>query len=588
MRMTRYWLGALLVLLAVASTSAQQFRTITVDEMKREKRIALVIGNGAYATGKLNNPVNDARAMTQALKRMGFEVMAFENVNSAQFRRAVAGFGEKLGSGGPGLGAGLFYYSGHGMQVSGKNFMIPIDAEIRSERYVAAETVDVDSVLGQMDQAKNRVNIIVLDACRDNPFARKFRGSARGLAFMDAPMGTYIAYATAPGSTADDGDPGANGIYTAELLKALREPNLKIEDVFKRVRQGVLTRTGGRQNPWEASNLTGDFFFAITGGPAPAPAPGPVVATAPPRPTGPPVYEPPRWEITEKARVGSLSLISRLEGVEVWLDDQLVGETHAGRELIVNNLVEGQHRVRAQKAGHPEWRRDVRVTANTRSEVQIDIQPVRVGIETRYEPLPTPAPPVVASIPGGRGRTLFEDDFIRGERRAWVGSDKICAARYEDSGYWVKSNNASGTCEPRLTYAGQFQDSVRVELTVQLRAGAQNHMFGIKFGRASNDNNDLYAVFGISADGSYRLTQWHQGKWNHIIDWTKEAAVRTGYGATNHLAVEVSGRKIRCYINDKYVGAGTAFADVRGYLGLYVNEKDMEAYFTNLRVVDLQ
>src|SRR5260370_16469447 len=110
-RMTRYWLGALLVLLAVASTSAQQFRTITVDEMKREKRIALVIGNGAYASGKLNNPVNDARAMTQALKRMGFEVMAFENVNSAQFRRAVAAFGEKLGSGGPGPRAGPLFYS---------------------------------------------------------------------------------------------------------------------------------------------------------------------------------------------------------------------------------------------------------------------------------------------------------------------------------------------------------------------------------------------------------------------------------------------------------------------------------------------
>src|SRR5258708_20700959 len=100
--MTRYWLGALLVLLAVASTSAQQFRTITVDEMKHEKRIALVIGNGAYATGKLNNPVNDARAMTQALKRMGFEVMAFDNVNSAHFRRAVAPFAEKLGRRGPG------------------------------------------------------------------------------------------------------------------------------------------------------------------------------------------------------------------------------------------------------------------------------------------------------------------------------------------------------------------------------------------------------------------------------------------------------------------------------------------------------
>src|SRR5258708_22532080 len=129
--MTRYWLGALLVLLAVASTSAQQFRTITVDEMKHEKRIALVIGNGAYATGKLNNPVNDARAMTQALKRMGFEVMAFENVNSAQFRRAVAAFGEKLGSGGPGPRAGPLSFSRPARPGSRHNTINPTDAAVR-------------------------------------------------------------------------------------------------------------------------------------------------------------------------------------------------------------------------------------------------------------------------------------------------------------------------------------------------------------------------------------------------------------------------------------------------------------------------
>jgi hypothetical protein len=580
-RTTRYWLGGLLVFLAVATSAAQQFRNISVDEMRREKRIALVIGNANYPTGRLANPANDARAMAQVLRQLGFEVMAFENASSAQFRRAVAAFGEKLASGGPGLGAGLFYYSGHGMQVAGKNYMIPIDAEIRSERYVQAETVDVDSVLGQMDQAKNRVNIIILDACRDNPFARRFRSSARGLAFMDAPQGTYIAYATAPGSTADDGDPGQNGIYTSELLKALREPGLKIEDVFKRVRQGVLTRTGGRQNPWEATNLTGDFLFSLSGAVAAVPRP-----TESPRPT----YEPPRPEVREEVLLGSLSLSSRLDGVEVWLDDQRIGEIRSGRALVVNNLSAGPHRLRAKKAGHRDWEREVRVSANTRSEVLVDVEPLR--IETRYEPLPTPAPApapapaVVAAVP--HGRVLFEDDFIRTERKAWVGEDKVCAARYESAGYWVKSTNANGTCEPRLNYAGTFSDRVRIETMVTLRGGPQNQLLGIKFGRASNDNNDLYAVFGISTDGSFRLTQWHQGKWNPIIDWTKEPAVRTGYGATNHLAVEVSGRKIRCYVNDKFVGTGTALADVRGYLGFFLNEKDMEATFTSLRVTELQ
>lgn len=583
---TRYWLGALLVLLTAASAGAQQLRNITVDEMRHEKRVALIIGNASYPTARLNNPVNDARAMAQVLRQLGFDVLSYENVNYTQFRRGVARFGEKIADG----GVGVFYYSGHGMQVSGKNYMIPVDAQIKSERYMDAETVDVDSVLAQMDQAKNRLNIVILDACRDNPFARRFRGGPRGLNFMDAPTGTFIAYATAPNSTADDGEPGRNGIYTSELLRAMRVPGIPIEEVFKRVRQGVLTRTGGRQNPWEATNLTGPFYFALASG-APRPE-------APP----PPPYQRPPIVVEEQPqqRLGSLSFVSRADGVEVWLDDQRVGETRPGRALIVNNLSEGAHRARARKAGHEDWQREVLVTGNLRSEVLIDIEPLRAAppkVSTRYEPLPgggvvppriaTRYEPLPTTAPG-RGRLLFEDDFLRGARKAWVGSDKICAARYDAAGYDVTANNPNGTCEPRLTYAGQFPDAVRIGLSVQFRRGATNHLFGLKFGRASDASNDLYTVFGISGDGSYRLTQWYQGRWNPIIDWTKDPVVRTGYGATNHLAVEVSGRKIRCYINDKFVGAGTAFADVRGVLGFYLNQKDMEVVFTNLRVHELQ
>ena len=273
--------------------------------------------------------------------------------------------------------------------------------------------------------------------------------------------------------------------------------------------------------------------------------------------------------------VGSLAVSGAVEGTEVFVGDQRVGEIRAGYALIADNVPAGPQQVRARRSGYRDWERTIQVLANQRTSVVIDMEPARVELPSE------PRPAAIA------GRLLFQDDFVRSERKAWVGSDKVCTARYEDAGYWVKSNNADGTCEPRLTYAGQFPDAVRVELTVQLRAGAQNHLFGIKFGRASNDGNDLYAVFGVSGNGSYRLTQWYQGKWNYIIDWTKDPAVRTGYAVTNHLAVEVSGRKIRCYVNDKFVGTGTAFADVRGYLGLYVNEKDMEVNFTNLRVVEL-
>ena len=223
-----------------------------------EKRVALVIGNGAYANSPLRNPVNDARAMTTTLRSLGFEVISRENIDEKSMRRAILEFGDKLKDG----GVGVFFYAGHGMQVAGRNFLIPIGAEISSERDVELEALDVARVLARMDEAKNRLNIVILDACRDNPFGRSFRSSSRGLAQIDAPAGTLIAYATSPGRLARDGE-GKNGLYTSELLKAMQEPGLKLEDVFKKVRQAVRVRTAGEQVPWEASSVEGDFMFAL-------------------------------------------------------------------------------------------------------------------------------------------------------------------------------------------------------------------------------------------------------------------------------------------------------------------------------------
>jgi formylglycine-generating enzyme required for sulfatase activity/uncharacterized caspase-like protein len=348
-----------LALLALAPGLAlAQARDITVEGMRSEKRVALVIGNAGYAVGRLNNPVLDARAMAQALRGLGFEVLAREDVNHQGLRRAIADFGERIAGG----GVGLFYYSGHGLQVNGRNFLVPVDAELKSERYVPVETVDVDSVLAQMQEAKTRVNVVILDACRNNPFAQRFKGLTRGLAFMDAPAGTYMAYATAPGSVADDGEPGKNGIYTSELLRTLRQPGLKIEDVFKRVRAGVQQRTSQRQNPWDASSLTGDFFFDLrTASAAPVPPP-----------------PPPRPITTEVEReYGTLAVRGKLPGIEVWLDDQKVGETQAGGALVLRNVAAGAHRVRGRKPGQKDWEGSVEVAANQRAEVLIDIEPLR-------------------------------------------------------------------------------------------------------------------------------------------------------------------------------------------------------------------
>jgi caspase domain-containing protein len=225
-----------------------------------EPRTALVIGNAAYPDTPLRNPVNDARAIARSLHELGFTVLAHENANKRTMETAIIEFGRRLADGG---GVGLFYYAGHGLQVRGRNYLIPVDAEIDSEATTRIAAVDMDFLLEQMTEAKNRVNLVILDACRNNPFERKLRGASRGLAAVDAARGTFVAYATAPGSVAADGD-GSNGLYTEELLQALRVPGLKVEEVFKRVRVSVTNRSKGAQTPWESSSLTGDLIVNVT------------------------------------------------------------------------------------------------------------------------------------------------------------------------------------------------------------------------------------------------------------------------------------------------------------------------------------
>ncbi len=243
-----------LLLIATFSVIGQQPEELSVNP---NQRVALVIGNSDYLTGPLLNPVNDARAMANALRETDFDVIEYINLKTfADMKRAIREFGSKIQNG----GVGLFYYAGHGIQVSGRNFLIPTEAEIYTEDEVEYESVDVGFVLAQMESANNRMNILILDACRNNPFARSWRSANQGLAFIHAPTGTLIAYATSPGSVASDGT-GENGLYTEQLLNQIRKKGMKIEDVFKNVRAGVVDRSGGLHTPWEMSSLIGDFYF---------------------------------------------------------------------------------------------------------------------------------------------------------------------------------------------------------------------------------------------------------------------------------------------------------------------------------------
>lgn len=221
-----------------------------------EQRVALVIGNSNYINSPLRNPVNDATDMAKALRNLGFKVTLKTDANQRTMEGAIRAFGTMLRLG----GVGLFYYAGHGIQSRGTNYLIPVHAEIKSEADVKYRSVDAGYVLSQMEDAGNNLNIIILDACRNNPFARSFRSADKGLAKMDAPTGSILAYSTAPGSVAADGA-GRNGLYTAELLKHMATPGITIERVFKKVRIAVMNKSSRQQVPWESSSLTGDFFF---------------------------------------------------------------------------------------------------------------------------------------------------------------------------------------------------------------------------------------------------------------------------------------------------------------------------------------
>ncbi len=246
---------------------AQDNRQLVQEDDKKEpKRIALVIGNGAYTKAKaLPNPPNDAADMAKALKDLGFEVISGVNQNKRQMDILIREFGTKLANSG---GVGLFYYAGHGIQVGGENYLVPVEADIPEEDEVQYVAVPLGLVLAKMTTAKNDLNIIILDACRNNPFARSWRAfrdssNTDGLAKISPPTGTLVLYATEPGKVASDGA-GRNGLFTEALLKQINKPNLEYDQMVKAVSADVWQKSNKQQLPWKEGNSLTDFYFAKT------------------------------------------------------------------------------------------------------------------------------------------------------------------------------------------------------------------------------------------------------------------------------------------------------------------------------------
>jgi uncharacterized caspase-like protein len=281
--MSRRWLyaleaaGLLLGFLWSAAFAAPPAPVIDLTPTA-ERRVALVIGNGSYKSAPLKNPVNDAEAMSTALKGLGFEVILKEDASLNTMIDAMRDFSRRAQQ----AQVRVFYFAGHGMQVRGRNYLVPVDAVMQNEEDVARNSADVNDLLDRLGQMKTGLNIVILDACRNNPFtgmpvltadgrvirSRSLGGPKAGLAQVDAPNGTLVAFATAPGSVAIDGANYKNSLYTKHLLENITVPGVPVEQMFKRVRMAVAQETNRAQVPWESSSLMGDFCFKTAPGAA--------------------------------------------------------------------------------------------------------------------------------------------------------------------------------------------------------------------------------------------------------------------------------------------------------------------------------
>ena len=240
-------------------------QTAQGPQLQRLPKVALIIGNSKYKEAPLKNPANDAKAIGESLTGLGFEVTLRLDTSKLAMDTAITAYVNTLATR---KCVGLFYYAGHGIQLAWKNYLLPVDANIDVIGDVAKQSFELNSLIAGLTKASNPMNVIMLDACRDNPFGEAKQPEQKGLSQMDAPHSTILAYATAPGNTASDGE-GTNGLYTENLLREIKVKEAKVEDIFKRIRLNVRRTSKGAQIPWESTSLEDDFYFIPPGNLAP-------------------------------------------------------------------------------------------------------------------------------------------------------------------------------------------------------------------------------------------------------------------------------------------------------------------------------
>lgn len=529
MKTSRFTLGAITIgfmIFWATGAFADRALKMTKEEALSEQRVALVIGNSDYANSPLKNPVNDATDMGKKLEAMGFKVKRLLNANQLEMKRAIRQFGVDLKKG----GVGLFYYAGHGMQVRGNNYLIPVGVDILAEDEVEDQAVDASLVLRKMQSADNRLNIVLLDACRNNPFARSFRSAERGLAQMDAPSGTMISYATAPGMTAADGD-GRNGVFTKNLLKALEKSgHLELSQLMKQVGKGVQDETKKGQIPWVSSSVTGDFYF-INVHVDKAKGDSTVVVVPPNRST-----------IDEEE--------------EFWL------------------AIKNSNRLE-------DFRDYTELYPQGRFRKIADIK-IRQLSEEKKKPEPEKHDPVPGKGLVFSGRSLLNDSFHNNENswKLWPHGEYYIAD-IQGGVYQMETKNELNSSE-FMGRSLSLPENFEVQATTTWKRGVNDRAYGITLGI---DGPNRYN-FGVSGNGWSFVSGYNN---NQVIDpapmpWKSGTAVVGDGFSQNVLKVRARGPLFDFFVNDLPVGTVTVpMAHDRLRIGFFVENKQL-IHFDDLRI----
>lgn len=409
-------------------------------------KTALVIGNSAYDIAPLSNPANDAKAMGDTLRDLGFEVDEYVDLDLASMDKAIRDFGIKLKQN---RGLGLFFYAGHGAQIGGNNYLIPVGSGITAADEVRYKSINAEMVLKKMETAGNNFNIVIMDACRNNPFPSKFRSIEKGLARMDAPTGSIIAYATAPGSTAADGI-GNNGLYTSHLLDAMKIPGLSVEEVFKQVRIRVLDESKGAQTPWESSSLTGHFEFIEQ-----SPRAQTDNGTIPP--------PPPVFPALQKSH---LQVIANITGATVYINNVKQGQIPESHVLYVQNLADNEVSVRLEHSAYPSLTKKIALKKGEWQQAYFEFLPIQ------NLPLATTLPhPITDNDTPKTSPTVSQVDTVNIDQRSDEKKDPA-----EISNFF--KNKSSGIVATDITTQGHFtlnQNKSRSQSNIPITDILQHH-----------------------------------------------------------------------------------------------------------------